>query len=164
LLTNDGHIYAFGYNSFGQIGNGNKNNELNPVKIIVSQKFKEIISSHLTHISVVKADNDYCYVWGECENETFSTPQKTEIKTIIEIFVKYSIIKITTKLIDFPLIIPIESKIIYRLFQNMSKLFNNTKFHDLIFKIEDKLIYVQKCILETNCKYFEENSKKLREL
>jgi RCC1 and BTB domain-containing protein len=155
LLTTDGHIYAFGYNNCGQIGNGNNTNQLNPVKIIISQKFNEIISSQLTHISVAKADNDYCYVWGLCENETFSTPQKTEIKSILEMFAKYSKIKITPKPIDFPLIIPIESSTPNRALENTLKIFNNPKYSDLSFKIEDKHIYVQKCILQTNCNYFE---------
>ncbi len=42
LLTTDGDIYAFGWNSCGQIGNGNNTNQSNPVKITVSQKFNEI--------------------------------------------------------------------------------------------------------------------------
>jgi RCC1 and BTB domain-containing protein len=37
----------------------------------------------------------------------------------------------------------------------MLKLFNNPKYSNLKFKIKNKYIYVQKCILETNSKYFE---------
>jgi RCC1 and BTB domain-containing protein len=167
LLTTDGHVYAFGRNDFGQIGKGNKNNQLNPVKVTVSQKFNEIISSQLTQISVAKADNDYCYVWGQCENETFSTPHKTEIKSTHEIFSKYSKIKITPKPIYMPLTLSDESSTRNRALENMLKIFNNPKYSDLSFKIEDKHIYVQKFILQTNCKHFEkkftESTRAMRE-
>jgi alpha-tubulin suppressor-like RCC1 family protein len=99
LLTTDGDIYAFGCNSFGQIGNGNTTDQLNPMRINGSRKFKEIISNFLTHISVAKADNNYCYVWGECENKLILTPKKTDIKSIHEIFAKYTKCKITPKAI-----------------------------------------------------------------
>jgi RCC1 and BTB domain-containing protein len=155
LLTTDGDIYAFGWNSFGQIGNENNTNQSNPVKITVSQKFNEIISSHLTNISVAKAVDGYCYVWGECKNESFSTPQKTEIKSIDEIFAKYSKIKITPKPIYLSLTLSDESSTRNRALENMLKIFDNSKFHDLMFKVQNKQIYVHKYILETNCKYFE---------
>jgi alpha-tubulin suppressor-like RCC1 family protein len=160
LLTTDGDIYAFGCNEFGQIGNGNKTNQLSPTKINSPQKFEDISCNHLLNISVAKADNDYCYVWGECEKKSFSTPQKTKMKSFNEVFAKYSKIKITRE----PIHLPSTNNI---LLKNILKLFNNPKNSDLKFKIEGKYIYVQKCILETNCKYFEskfkESTKPMRE-
>jgi RCC1 and BTB domain-containing protein len=38
--------------------------------------------------------------------------------------------------------------------ENISKSFNDPKYSDLKFKIEDKLIYVNKSVLQTNSKYF----------
>jgi RCC1 and BTB domain-containing protein len=169
LLTIDGDIYAFGWNNCGQIGNGNNTNQLNPVKITVSQKFNEIISSHLvgTNISVAKAQNGYCYVWGQCENESFSIPKKTEIKSTHEIFSKYSKIKITPKPIYLYSTLSDEFSTRNRALENMLKIFNNPKYSDLSFKIEDKHIYVQKFILQTNCKHFEkkftESTRAIRE-
>ncbi len=167
LLTTNGDIYAFGCNRFCQIGNGNNTNQLKPVKITGSRKFNEILCNPLLNISVAKADNDYCYVWGECENETFSTPQKTEIKSIHEIFAKYSKRKITYRKIDFHTTSVCISSNSNPSLKKLLKLFNNPKQSDLKFKIENKYIYVQKCILETNCKYFEfkftENTRAIRE-
>jgi alpha-tubulin suppressor-like RCC1 family protein len=68
VLTTNDDIYAFGWNNFGQIGNGNNTNQLIPVKINESQKFKEIFSNHWLNISVAKAVDHFCYVWGQCEN------------------------------------------------------------------------------------------------
>jgi hypothetical protein len=167
LLTTDGDIYAFGCNEFGQIGNGNKTDQLSPSKINGPQKFEEISCNLLLNISVAKADNDYCYVWGECENESFSTPQKTEMKSFNEVFAKYSKIKITREPIHLSSTDFDDSSTNNKLLKNILKLFNNPKNSDLKFKIEGKYIYVQKCILETNCKYFEskfkESTKPMRE-
>ncbi len=167
LLTTVGDIYAFGSNIFGQIGNGIKYNQSCPVKIFGSQRFKEIASHHSTNISVAKADNDFCYVWGECENQSFSTPQKTDIKSIHEIFAKYSKNKITYTPIH---LFCSEEPFLPKgqvFFGKMLKIFNNPKYSDLKFKIENKYIYVQKCIIEANCKYFEskftENARAMRE-
>ncbi len=54
-----------------------------------------------------------------------------------------------------------------RFAQNISKSFNDPKYSDLKFKIQDKHIYVHKVILQINSKYFEsrlkENSRAIRE-
>jgi alpha-tubulin suppressor-like RCC1 family protein len=102
LLTTVGDIYAFGCNEFGQIGNQTIN-QLNLAKINGSIKFKEIASNLWLNISVAKAFNDYCYVWGLCEDQSFPTPNKTEVKSIDEIFSLFSKIKITPKPIHLSL-------------------------------------------------------------
>jgi RCC1 and BTB domain-containing protein len=167
FLTTDGDIYAFGLNNFGQIGNGKATNELVPVKINGSQKFKEIASNDMLNISIAKAVDDYCYVWGETENVRFSTPQKTDFKSIHEIFLKYSKIKITPKPIHSFLTTSKVGSYSERPLETMLKLFNNPQYSDLKFKIEDKHIYVHKCILGINCKYFEskltDSSRAMRE-
>jgi RCC1 and BTB domain-containing protein len=153
LLTTDGDIYAFGYNGFGQIGNGNKTTQSIPAKINGLKKFKEIATNHLLNISVAKAVDDYCYVWGESQNEDFFTPNETEIKSIDEILAKYSKIKITPKPIR------LFSSTSEEEIEEMLKLFNNPLNSDLKFKIEDKHIFVNKLIIETNSKYFESKFK-----
>jgi RCC1 and BTB domain-containing protein len=148
-----------GGNNCGQIGIGNRTYQSIPVKINGSQKFKEIKSFYLLNISVAKAVDNYCYVWGECENGCVLTPKKTEIKSIEEIFAKYSIIKITPKPIYLNSLTSDESSTPEEETEEMLKLFNNPINSDLKFKIEDKEIYVNKYIIETNSKYFESKFK-----
>ncbi len=155
LLTTDGDIYGFGLNSFGQLGIGNKTNQSNPVKIIGSQKFKEVTCYHSSHISVAKGVDDYFYVWGKCEKESFSTSNKTNSKSIHELLAKYSEIKIIPSPTRLSVSTSEESLTHNRKLETMLKIFNNPKYSDLIFKIENKLIYAQKCIIEINSKYFE---------
>ncbi len=56
-----------------------------------------VFSHHLLNICVAKAEDDYHYVWGECENDPFSTLRKTELKSLNNVFAKYSKIKIIYK-------------------------------------------------------------------
>ncbi len=41
-----------------------------------------------------------------------------------------------------------------KLLENISKLFNDPKYSDLVFKIDEKKIFVHKFIPSTNCNYF----------
>jgi hypothetical protein len=103
LLSKDGDIYAFGCNRWGQIGNGNNVNQLKPVKINHKIKFIDIAAHHCLHISVSLSVDDKCYVWGECKNENFKTPNKTDFGTFAEVFNNYTSIQyeISEKLIEF---------------------------------------------------------------
>jgi RCC1 and BTB domain-containing protein len=168
LLTNEGDIYAFGSNYFGQIGNGqSKTKQMTPLKINQNLKFKEIACYHSAYISVAKGIDDYCYVWGHCQNGSFSLPNKTERKSLEEIFAKYSVIKVTFKAVHLNKCRYCEILANNRLLENISKLFNDPKYSDLVFKIDDKKIFVHKLILRTNCNYFEskfdESSRAIRE-
>ncbi len=155
LLTTDGDIYAFGCNKFCQLGNETQTCESTPIKINGSQKFKEIACHNMKNISVAKASNDYCYVWGECEKESFSTPNKTEIKSIHKVFTKYAKGKVTHK--PMRLFTSQTYNISKRkpLVEKMLKIFDNKEYSDLMIKVENKPIYVHKIMLKTNSSYFE---------
>jgi hypothetical protein len=105
----------------------------------------------MKNISVAKASNDYCYVWGECEKESFSTPNKTEIKSIHEVFTKYAKGKVTYKPMKlFSIQIHNISKR-KPLFEKMLKILNNKIYSDLAIKVENKHIYVHKIIGVLRC-------------
>jgi RCC1 and BTB domain-containing protein len=155
LLTTDGDIYAFGCNKFCLLGNETQFCQSNPIKINDSQKFKEIACHNMKNISVAKANNDYCYVWGECEKESFSKPNKTEIKSIHEVFTKYAKGKVTYKPMKM---FSTQTHCIPKhkpLLKKMLKIFDNKEYSDLAIKVENKHIYVHKIMLKTNSSYFE---------
>jgi hypothetical protein len=103
LLSKDGAIYAFGDNDLGQIGKGYNNTQLTPVKINDKIKFIDIAAHHSLNISVSLSVDNKCYVWGECKNENFKTPNKTDFVTFAEVFNNYTSIQyeISEKLIEF---------------------------------------------------------------
>jgi RCC1 and BTB domain-containing protein len=159
LLTIDGDVYAFGENRFGELGNGTNYNQTIPLKINERIKFKDIACYHSTHISVAKADNNHCYVWGQCESEAFFKPIETKLKSMHEIFSKYAKIKITYRPLHLNSNFSIESSLNNRILLNFLKLFDDQELSDIKFKIKDKYIYVHKLILKTNSNYFESKLK-----
>jgi RCC1 and BTB domain-containing protein len=163
-LSNEGIIYAFGYNSNGQLGIGNNSDQSIPLKVNTSVKYKEIASYLDNNFSLAMSENGFCYVWGRCEKASFIEPEQTSFKTIHEAFAKYASVKTTYKPIW------LEEEINYsknnqklllsecgqaiKIMKRISKLFNNEEFSDLKFKVEGKYIYVHKLILRTSCEYF----------
>jgi RCC1 and BTB domain-containing protein len=151
ILSTNGDIYAFGFNDCGQLGNGNNESQNIPLKINNSNKFTEIATEFWSNISVAVSQNDYCFVWGECQNEeVINNPTETPFKSIHDIFAIHSKRKITYKPIYFE-----EKQTVNRVIESLSKSFNDPQNSDLKFKIENKYIYVQKWFIKICCKHFE---------
>jgi RCC1 and BTB domain-containing protein len=75
LLSDDGTIYAFGSNSYGQLGTGSKANQISPVKIATNfGRFVEIAASHYNHISAALSQDGKCYMWGQCRGQSITLP------------------------------------------------------------------------------------------
>jgi RCC1 and BTB domain-containing protein len=148
ILSTVGDLYAFGYNTCGQIGNGNTKNQIIPVKVNNYEKFVDIAC--VSKLSVALSENKLCYFWGECNNENISSPKETPLESIHDIFAIYSKRRITYKPIH-----SIDKPSNDKISQRINKTFNDPKYSDLNFKIEDKFIYVNKSVLRICSKYFE---------
>jgi hypothetical protein len=178
LLSRDGNIHWFGFNGIESTyttSQSQKKLSFNTNKII------EIASHYNYYISIALTVNGFYYVWGNCgEKKEIREPKETKFKSFDEIFAKYfGIIHKTLNfyenefrneksvLHNFEEEIHEKNSTTNRLLENISKSFNDKKYSDLKFKIEDKHIYVHKYILKINSKYFEsklkENSRAIRE-
>lgn len=98
LLSNDGVIYAFGDNRFGQIGDGKKENQAKPVRLThkngdLLTKFSDIASSFMENISVALSSDNHFYIWGKCGKEIHLTPNQTKCKSFEEVFSNYTFIQ-----------------------------------------------------------------------
>jgi hypothetical protein len=93
LLSNDGVIYAFGDNRFGQIGNGDKEKHAKTVKLTHYEKFTDIASSFIEDISVSQSIDNNFYVWGKCGKEIHTTPFLINFKSFDEVFSNFSCIQ-----------------------------------------------------------------------
>jgi alpha-tubulin suppressor-like RCC1 family protein len=103
LLTNNGVIYAFGDNYWGQLGFRNDDIKSKPVKLIHRNKFIDIASHFDDDISVSLSDEGNYYVWGDCKSKSILTPMQTVCKSFNEVFSKYTTFQInaTQILFDF---------------------------------------------------------------
>ncbi|XP_042162932.1 RCC1 and BTB domain-containing protein 1 isoform X5 [Oncorhynchus tshawytscha] len=74
-LTDEGLLYAWGTNTYGQLGTGNKSNQLSPVQIMAEkERIVEIAACHSTHTSAAKTQSGQVYMWGQCrEHDDFLT-------------------------------------------------------------------------------------------
>lgn len=51
-LTDEGELYAWGANSYGQLGTGNKSNSSSPIRVAESLgRIVEVAANHYSHIS-----------------------------------------------------------------------------------------------------------------
>jgi alpha-tubulin suppressor-like RCC1 family protein len=103
LLSDEGVIYAFGYNRCGQIGIGTKETQRKPTKLIHEKKFIDIMSHWNENISMALSIDNIYYIWGDCKTENFLTPKETTFISFEEIFVHYFgyNTESTEELIDF---------------------------------------------------------------
>lgn len=83
-LTAQGHIYAFGLNTSGQLGIGNKQNTYIPTKILISEDTKISTISTGYHSAAISNRGDL-YIWGDCALGNFIIPSKISLKNDSEI-------------------------------------------------------------------------------
>ena len=99
LLSNDGHIYAFGDNSSGQIGNGSVDTQYSAFKVKSESTFKKVIANKVNDLSVGITTDDKYYIWGLTEAGKYLTPkeviQELSCSSFYDIYAKYAKIKVT---------------------------------------------------------------------
>jgi alpha-tubulin suppressor-like RCC1 family protein len=89
LLSNEGLVYAFGRNRFGQLGEGSREFRTKPTKINDSNKFCDIVSHFSYNASFAKSVDGVYYEWGKCGEEVIVNPRKTNFNSFTDIFAKY---------------------------------------------------------------------------
>jgi tRNA A-37 threonylcarbamoyl transferase component Bud32 len=102
LLTNNGVIYAFGHNFYGQIGNGMKGYIETPIKLNHENRFIDIASHWRAWISIAQSLDNRYYIFGDCK-EQILIPTETKLKSFNEILVHYSgyCLEMSQKFIEF---------------------------------------------------------------
>lgn len=80
-VTNDGNLYTWGYNCYGQIGNGTKDNQKSPVKIMSNVKKAWIYGRTC---AAIKKDGSL-YLWGNNENGKIGNGNTNNVLTPIKI-------------------------------------------------------------------------------
>jgi hypothetical protein len=103
FLTNNGVIYAFGSNLYGQIGSGMKGNIETPMKLNHEKIFIDIASHWNSNISIAQSSDNKYYIWGDCNEQKILIPTETKLKSFNEILVHYSgyCLEMSEKFIEF---------------------------------------------------------------
>lgn len=122
-LTDQGELYAWGANSYGQLGTGYKTHHLSPVLVApelgkwesLTQYLQnislhyvlsycraiEIAACHLSHISAAMFHDGKIFMWGHCRGHSIYSPSPTPYTHLDEVFACYSTPAVTWRTLQF---------------------------------------------------------------
>ncbi|XP_029174872.1 RCC1 and BTB domain-containing protein 1-like [Nylanderia fulva] len=154
-LSNEGKLYTWGRNNYGQLGIGNEKDSPCPNLLSMKEKILDVAAVYTSDISVALGCDNHVYVWGCCFGEKIATPIITSFSNIYDVFT-YNVPFITNDC-DFDHVnMPIRvNKTSNRILQCIQAAFNDSKTSDLVIKVNEKSIYVHKTILMLRSKFYE---------
>ncbi|XP_058040409.1 RCC1 and BTB domain-containing protein 1-like [Ahaetulla prasina] len=148
-LTDEGLLYAWGANTYGQLGTGNKSNHLSPVQIMMEkERVVEIAACHSTHTSAAKTQNGLVYMWGQCRGQSVVLPHVTHFSCTDDVFACFSTPAVMWRLLS------VEHEDFLTVTESLKREFDSPETSDLKFRVDGKFIYVHKAVLKIRCEHF----------
>ncbi|XP_059823883.1 RCC1 and BTB domain-containing protein 1-like isoform X2 [Hypanus sabinus] len=148
-LTDDGLLYAWGANAVGQLGSGNRLNQMVPVLIALEkERIVEIAACHLTNTSAAKTQSGQVYMWGLCRGQSVIVPHLTHFSCTDDVFACFATPAVMWRFLH------VEDDDHLTVAQSLLKEFDSLKTSDLKFCVEGKFIHVHKAILKIRCEHF----------
>ncbi|XP_028353112.1 RCC1 and BTB domain-containing protein 2 isoform X4 [Physeter macrocephalus] len=123
VLTDEGQVYAWGANSYGQLGTGNKSNQSYPTPVVVEKdsscrsqpslsptpdfprgtgcsRITEIAACHSAHTSAAKTQGGHVYMWGQCRGQSVTLPHLTHFSSTDDVFACFATPAVTWRLLS----------------------------------------------------------------
>ncbi|KAM4602289.1 RCC1 and BTB domain-containing protein 1 isoform 3-T4 [Polymixia lowei] len=149
-LTDEGLLYAWGANTYGQLGTGNKSNQLSPVHVMAEKESRivEIAACHSTHTSAAKTQSGQVYMWGQCRGQSIVLPHLTHFTTTDDVFACFATPAVMWRLLSM------EHDDFLTVAQALRKEFDSAETADLKFSVDGKYIHVHKAVLKIRCEHF----------
>uniref|UniRef100_A0A7N6A510 BTB domain-containing protein n=1 Tax=Anabas testudineus TaxID=64144 RepID=A0A7N6A510_ANATE len=148
-LTDEGLLYAWGANTYGQLGTGNKSNHLSPVQVMADkERIVEVAACHSTHTSAAKTQSGQVYMWGQCRGQSIVMPHLTHFTSTDEVFACFATPSVMWRLMSM------EHDDFLTISEALKKEFDNPETADLKFSVEGKYIHVHKAVLKIRCEHF----------
>ncbi|XP_063743420.1 RCC1 and BTB domain-containing protein 1-like isoform X4 [Eleginops maclovinus] len=148
-LTDEGLLYAWGSNTYGQLGTGNKSNQLSPLLIMTEkERIVEVAACHSTHTSAAKTQSGQVYMWGQCRGQSIVLPQLTHFTCTDDVFACFATPSVMWRLLSM------EHDDFLTVAQSLKKEFDNPETADLKFCVDGKYISVHKAVLKIRCEHF----------
>ncbi|EZA54598.1 hypothetical protein DMN91_007313 [Ooceraea biroi] len=152
-LTDEGKLYVWGGNSYGQLGIGNKKNVCSPEPMATNiademGRISDIAALHYSHISVAVGKGGRVYMWGHCRGQSISTPTATPFSNIHDALACYASPSVMHK----PLVLRMDKQ--SNILECLGSAFDDSSTSDLTIEVEGQPIYVHKAILKIRCPYF----------
>ncbi|KAM9327953.1 RCC1 and BTB domain-containing protein 1 [Pholidichthys leucotaenia] len=148
-LTDEGLLYAWGLNSYGQIGNGDRCNHLSPVQIMGDkERVVEVAACHSTNTSAAKTQNGQVFMWGQCRGQCVALPHLTHFTNIDDVFACFATPSVMWRLMS------VDHDDFLTVAEALRKEFDNPETADLKFSVDSKCIHVHKVVLKIRCEHF----------
>ncbi|XP_029928637.1 RCC1 and BTB domain-containing protein 1 isoform X2 [Myripristis murdjan] len=148
-LTDEGLLYAWGANTYGQLGTGNRCNQLSPVQIMAEkERVVEVAACHSTHTSAAKTQSGQVYMWGQCRGQSIIMPHLTHFATTDDVFACFATPSVMWRLLSA------EHDDFLTVAQALKKEFDSPETADLKFSVDGKYIHVHKAVLKIRCEHF----------
>ncbi|KAJ8785491.1 hypothetical protein J1605_007088 [Eschrichtius robustus] len=171
VLTDEGQVYAWGANSYGQLGTGNKSNQSYPTPVVVEKdrarchlptsdaphlaplvltvrEITEIAACHSAHTSAAKTQGGHVYMWGQCRGQSVTLPHLTHFSSTDDVFACFATPAVTWRLLS------VEPDGHLTVAESLKREFDNPSTADLRFLVDGKYIYAHKVLLKIRCEHF----------
>uniref|UniRef100_UPI003590129A RCC1 and BTB domain-containing protein 1 isoform X2 n=1 Tax=Myxine glutinosa TaxID=7769 RepID=UPI003590129A len=148
-LADDGLLYVWGANAYGQLGTGNKVNQQSPVLLSLDrERFTEVAACHFANLSAGRTQTGQVYMWGQCRGQPVVSPRLMKLPSTDDVFACFSCPPVTWRLLT------LDDEDHMTVSQSMKREFDNPETGDLRFLVEGQSIYVHKAILKIRCEHF----------
>uniref|UniRef100_A0A8C0SA14 RCC1 and BTB domain containing protein 2 n=1 Tax=Canis lupus familiaris TaxID=9615 RepID=A0A8C0SA14_CANLF len=149
VLTDEGQVYAWGANSYGQLGTGNKSNQSYPAPVVVEKdRIVEIAACHSAHTSAAKTQGGHVYMWGQCRGQSVVLPHLTHFSCTDDVFACFATPAVSWRLLS------VEPDDHLTVAESLKREFDNPNTADLKFLVDGKYIYAHKVLLKIRCEHF----------
>ncbi|KAI1903822.1 hypothetical protein AGOR_G00031160 [Albula goreensis] len=148
-LTDEGAVYAWGANSYGQLGTGNKGNQAVPTLINTDkERMVEVAACHAAHTSAAKTQSGQVLMWGQCRGQAVLSPHLTHFTCTDDVFACFATPSVTWHLLT------VDGDDYLTVAQSLKKEFDSPEISDLKFLVDGKCIHVHKALLKIRCEHF----------
>ncbi|CAG0901286.1 unnamed protein product [Darwinula stevensoni] len=148
-LSDEGVLYGWGANSYGQLGIGNKSNPSVPTRIAPEiGRVVEIGATHYNHLSSAMTQDAHVYMWGQCRGQCVMMPILTPFHSINSVFATFGTPCVTWTAISF------DVQPVTRVLDALRSAFDEPEGSDVRFMVEGKVIHVHKAVLKIRCEHF----------
>lgn len=155
-LSDDGTLYSWGSNTYGQLGTGCKSNALLPTVISTSSssklgRFIHVAACHNSHISAAALPSGKVYMWGACRGQNVLLPLETRFTSLDDVFAGFSTPSCTWRTVQ-----PMPDAAVDNggLVKCIAGRFDDINTSDLTIVVGERKIFVHKAILRMRCEYF----------
>lgn len=148
-LSDEGELYGWGANIYGQLGLGHKNNSGTPLKVATEVgHVVSVAATHYSHSSAAQNLQGQVFMWGNLRSQTVMRPKLTHFSNLNAVFASFSLPPVSWQ----PMQMGGDSKPTVQ--QSLCAAFNDENTSDLKILVEGKIIHVHKAVLKIRCDYF----------